>query len=505
MIRHSRLRTLAGVIATVAMLCAPSVQAETVPTAIEVRGLEILSTSEGFQDSVQIGELLQRLEQGEFNQIFPEVRTLVGVAYKSDLENEMPFLRADVGNPLSTLRNSLPALVEMFPWVHTFPAHNSLIGKTPMPKSPLGVAPGMADINIKGEKEGSGSIISLDPGHPYTREYLVALFLEMVKSVRPHGIVLDDFWYQGDEWGYSEGAINAFRAAVGGAGPAPTDDPTWSAWRRAQLTETLRYIRTRVHEIYPTVRFAVVVDAVGEPPATWEEWTSSDTYTNRMQDWLGWCQEGLVDEVILRYHKRQDTAGLREIELWSRFLSDNCLAATPILSVSGKLNFTDSLVQQYRITRARGIGTSLHHYASPTREQNAGFYSTLPVTVFTGRPGIRLAAQPLTGTPETRKFELMANPPRTVVLESAKAPTPTPEPPLTFTRPTPVPTPTPNPVFKPAQIIRTIVLKNGRQIQGKVTEIQGEGVVIQLERGGSMELRKRDIEKIIPPIPEAGM
>jgi len=505
MTRSQRLRSLAGVVATVAVLCVPSLRAETVPTAIEVRGLEILSTSEGFQDSVQIGELLQRIDQGEFNKIYPEVRSLVGVAYKSDLENEMPFLRADVGNPLSTLRNSLPALVEMYPWVHTLPAHNSLIGKTPVAKSPLGVAPGMADVNIKGQKEGLGSIISLDPGHPYTREYLVALFLDMVKSVRPHGIVLDDFWYQGREWGYSEGAITAFRAAVGGTGPAPMDDPTWSAWRRAQLTETLRYIRTRTHEIYPTVRFSVVVDAVGEPPTTWEEWIASDTYANRMQDWIGWCQEGIVDEIILRYHKRQDTAGVREIELWSRFLSDNCLAASPIISISGKLNFTDALVQQYRIARVRGIGTSLHHYASPTREQNAGFYSTLPVTVFAGRAGNRLQPQPIAGTAESRTFSIMPNPPATVALEVAPVPTPTPEPPLTFTRPTPVPTPTPVPVIRPAAIIRTIVLKNGRQIQGKVTAIEGEGVTITLERGGSMVLPKRDIEKVIPPIPEGGL
>lgn len=490
---------------TIASLAIGSAFAEKVPSEIEIRGIEILSTGPGFQDPVQVGELLQRIDAGEFNQVYPETRTLVGLAYKSELETPMPFLRADVGNPLGTLRSSLPAGVELHPWIHVMPAHNALMGKTPPPKSPLGVAPAMANINAKSERESSGSVINLDPGHPGTREYLVALFIDIIKTTRPTGVVLDDMWYPGRDWGYSEGAIQAFRAAVGGAGAPPPDDPTWCAWRRAQLTDTLRHLRTRVQEVFPTMAFTVVVDADGPPPANWEEWIQSSTYNDRLQDWVGWAQEGLVDQVMVRYYKRQDAENLRELELWARFMNDNCAAARPIISLSGKLNFTDSLMQQYRIVRARGIGTALHHYDSPTRDQNAGFYNTLPINVYTGRPGLRLPAVPLTGTPENRQFAVMQNPPPTIVIEKAAQPTPTPEPPIRFTRPTPIPTPTPEGSFKPAPVVRTIMLRSGRQIQGKVTEVRGEGVIIQLERGGSMELRKKDIEKIVPPIPEVGL
>ncbi|MDX2177247.1 MAG: family 10 glycosylhydrolase [Candidatus Sumerlaeia bacterium] len=468
----------------------------------EPRGLEVLASSEGFTSSDEIEKLSVDVVAAGFNQLYPEARTLIGVAWPSNIEPMLPFVGRGIENPLGLLRNRVSSTVEILPWLQVMPAHNVLMGVTPPEKSPLGIAPGMASIDVTGERRAFGNLVYLDPGNPATREYLLAVILEMSQSIRADGVVLDTFEYAGREWGYSEAAIEAFRAEVGGSGPPLPNDPVWSAWRREQLTNALRLMRSRIRSVLPQFKFSVVIDASGPPPATWDEYTAGTAYSEKMQDWLGWCRDGLLEQIVIRFHERHGTETLANLEAWSRFLADNAGLAVPVVSLSGRANFTENLVAQHRTVRTRGVGTSLNHYAFPTRDMNLGFYEGLRRSAFGTNFGVRLSPEPRRGERESRQFTRMQPPPPEYPRAARREATPTPEPPLRFVTPTPPPSPTPVPVLRPSPIVRVIVLRNGRQIQGVVAEVRDSTYVILPEGGTQMVVSKAQVQGIYPSIEE---
>lgn len=506
----------------IAMLALLLGAASTAPTPAqvtstqEIRGLEISSSYKGFQNPRDMEELTQSILRGQFNMIIPEVRTMIGVAYSSRIEGSLPYVDETNPNPVAQLHGVIQltrlreiengqrvSLVDLMPLVRTLPAHNSLMGSVYPERSPLGTAPGMACLNAEGDTQAPGGFVYLDPGNPAVQQYLGAVFLELNVNMNIDGVILDDLRYPGRDWGYSPEAIAAFRAQVGGFGPPPPDDPVFSAWRREQLSLLLRSIKTELTRQVPTLKMGIVIEADGPPPTTWEEWVNSKAYAEHYQDWIGWCREGYVNLVLLRISRRHDANTVTFIDEWTRFLNNNCYNATPVISIDGSVNFTDALSTQYRAVRNRGFGTSLFHYAAPSRDQNPGFYASLQNTLFSTSLGVRLAPVPLSGNLESRQFSIMDTPPTTWVSGAAAAaaarPTPTP---LVIRGATPSPVPpvaTPA-VIRPEQITRSIELTNGRKIEGKILEVRESSYILLPDGGSQVELPKSLVKAIIPPL-----
>lgn len=476
------------------------------PPASDVRALEVIATSEGFRSGPELVDLSAVVQTGRFSHVFPEGRTITGVAYRSEIEPMLPLVTDTFPNPLLDLDQVLGRETLLMPIMETMGAHNALLGTTPRPESPLGRAPGLTNLNSRAERIGPGNMLYLDPGNPSTREYLLAVFLEMTSATRADGLILRGFEYPGPDWGYSADALLSFRASVGGRGAPPPDDPTFRAWRRQQLTETLRYLRIRLRERNPAFRIGVLIEAEGTPPATWEEWLASDDYANRYQDWIQWCREGLVDDLVVRIHRRHTQDGRPAFEDWLRFINDNCANANPIISVSGPDNFTADLNTQIRAVRSRGLGILLHHYALPSRDKSAGFYSALPTTAFGAGISRRLEQRPLVGNLEPRVFTQMSSPPATIeMIQRTPAPSPTPRLRLSISTPTPVPSRTPEPVFRPDNLVREITLISGRVLKGQIVEVRRREIVFKPE-GSTREvlLQRVNIRSINPPL-EPGM
>lgn len=484
---------------------APSdrMQSYATPSGEDIRGLYVSSSTAGYRTIEEIAQLVEAVRSAGFNRLYPEVRTVHGLAFDSPTarERRMSFVNVTFANPVLEIRKALGSRNEIFATVDVLTAYSAVTGTKPPAESVLANIPTLRNQNYKGDFIAPDNNVYLDPGNSETFEYLSAVLLSVDSGMLPEGYLLKGVAYPGIEWGYSDRAIREFRAIVGGSGPPTPDDPIWCSYRRDRLTKLLLRLRETVRHDRPSAKFSVLVKAEGHPPATWEEWIASDTYANYMQDWIGWCREGAVDEIVLEVHERVAAQG-NTLEEWVTFLNNNCHTATPIISIAGGLNFNEGLSSQYQMVRSRGIGVILYNYATPTRSTSRGFFSSLPNLVFNNAAGKALPRKPLEGLPEQRAFGQMINPPREFVHA-----TPTPafqnpleKKPLVFATPSPVPTLTPVPKYVPEPVMRRIRLTSGVAVDAVVLEVTPTTIKIQPSGSPAMEFQRSRVLSVDPAL-----
>lgn len=468
----------------------------------EARGLFVISNARGIQSPGQIKELAGEVIVGEINRVYVDTRTVFGACYPSDLEASAPFISASFPNPILELSEQLAGKATVWSVVDVLPAFSANTGSKPKDNSPLGRFPALANVSVTGSKVANDNMLYLDPGHPQTKEYLVRLIEEIDTQVTPSGYLLRGLKYPGHDWGYSEGAVKAFRDVVGGSGMPPPDDPTWSAWRREQITQLLSVLKAAIRARNPNAKLAVLIETNAAPPTTWEDWIQSRTYHDSMQDWITWCRDNVIDEIVFEVHERT-TPEKSLLPLWVNFANSNTSNVRPIVSISGAMNFRDVLGLQYRFARERGVGTILWNYAQPTRDVSRGFFASLPAAVFRGYPGRPLPGKRLTGPSEVRQFAMMSSPPASVTIA-----TPTPiafenpldAKPLIFESPTPVPTPSPEPKFLPGSEVRKVTFTSGKTIEAIVLELTPTTITLKPVGSEAMILPRNIISVIDPPL-----
>ncbi len=472
-----------------------------VTPAAQVRGVYVHSGYEGMQSVGQIVQLSQDIQAATFNRVYVETRTVRGTSYQSEYEQSLPYVTPGFPNPIRELKGRTSSFTEIVAVVSLLPAYNATVGNTPPPNNVLYKNPDYVNKNVDGDIVASDNQIYMDPGNAEIVDYLRKVILEIEAEIAPDAYLFTGVRYPGQNWGYSDAAVSAFRSQVGGEGFPPPSDPVWGAWRRNRVTDILRSAKSIVQSSRPRVPISVLIETEGPPVSNWSDWQNSPTYRLYMQDWITWCKEGVVDEIVFEVHERV-SASSRNFGLWVDFINNNTYNTGAILSIAGNLNFASGLTNQYRAARSRGVGTILFHYADPLRSSSRGFYQSLPTLVFetpTGRP---VPGRPLTGTPEWRIFEKMNSPPPQIFPYSAS---PTPSAPLAdgalkFSTPTPIPTATPEPKYKPTEIPRTIVLTSGQQVEAVVLEITPKSITIRPEGMAPMVMSRSMVKSINPPL-----
>lgn len=467
----------------------------------EIRGLQVMSNQQGMQTQDQVAQLAENVVAGGFNRVYPEVRTAYGVAIQSRIEAQLPFISQVFANPAADMKTKLSGTATIFPLISVLPAYSAVTGIKPLPENILAKFPAFRNQTVTGEFVAPDNQVYLDPGSTPVQDYLTAILLEIDTQILPDGYLLSGVAYPGKDWGYSERAVSEFRSLVGGSGPPAPDDPTWTAYRRDQLTKLLKRLKAAVTKDRPSVKFSVLIPVEGPPPQTWEEWQNSPYYAEHMQDWLDWCRSGVVDEIVLEVHERVAPQG-NILEQWTNFLTSNVPPARPVISLSGGMNFNEALTRQYQMVRSRGVGTILYHYAAPSRSGSRGFFASLPNTIFNVPPGKGLPPKPILGAPEFRQFARMINPPPTYQVASATATAvdPLKGKQLVLSTPSPVPTMTPVPKFVPAAITRKITLTSGVVVEAVVLEVTPTTLHIQSAGTAPMEFARDRVAKIEPPL-----
>ncbi len=473
------------------------------PLGTNIKGLYVDATAGGIQTIEQVQAMMREFQAASFNRLYVEVRTPFGVVYDSQFEASLPFITPGFPTPIPEIRQKMPRGAELIAVVTLLPAYNAAIGSNPPPTNPVGRFPELASQTLDGRKVASDNRIYYDPGNPKTVAYLKDFIRELDAKIQPDGYLFEGVKYPGKEWGYSEGAIEAFRAAVGGEGPPPEDDPVWCAWRRDRLSRLLTELRSALPVNRQSVYFAVAVDANEEPPQTWPDWVESTAYQENFVDWLYWCRDNVVDEIVLEVHERLAPQG-NVLSDWVKFSNTNLGGTLPIISLDGGQNFINGFTIQYDTVRSRGVGTLLYQYTRPIRSKSRGFFGSLPNIVFRTSPGNPVPGIPLNGATESRFFAPMASPPPSVEVASAdvavEEPTILDPSNLQFTTPTPIPSPTPEAIFIPSQQMRTVTLTSGQAVNAMILEVSPSSIKLRPEGSSAIILSRSVIDKIDPPL-----
>lgn len=474
---------------------------------VDIRGIYVTSTNAGIQDTGQVLRLARDVRAARFNRVYVEVRTTAGVAYPSQIEPSLGFINRAFPNPIQLLRDELGDDVEIIAVVDLLAVYNSMAGARPPEGNPAGRFPEYVSRAVDGRTIAPNNLVYLDPGHPEARRYLSGIVFEIMRTTRPDGILFRNAHYPNNRFGYSEEAVRIFRETVGGSGPPPPDDRTWSAWRRAQLTELLQEMRDAINLVDPAASMGVLVPGAERPPSSWNDWLATVDFSQMMMDWIGWTRNDIINEVTITYHFRnvpQDD-GLRR---WVDFLNSNVGNARPVMYFSGQRNNSQGLRHMFDRVRAFGVGTLLHHYADPARDYSAGFFPSVPNVLYRGRFGNPLARRALSGTEESREFSRMSTPPSAYQAQVSDAELPfnwqedtgTDISALRFTTPTPVPTPTPVQAMRPEQTVREITLTSGRSFEAIILEVSPTQMTLRPPDGVPLTLSRQVIRNIEPPL-----
>lgn len=172
----------------------------------------------------------------------------------------------------------------------------------------------------------------LDAGAPGVANYLAGTFAELIERYPTlDGLHLDYIRYPGVlpfspgsrfgvglDFGYGDATRDRFREQTGLAAPfgdSLNNANRWDRWKREQVTELVRAIRTATKRVNPDAQISAAVGAYAER-----------VYLAEGQDWLGWLEDGLVefavpmaytlDDRMFRYLAQRYSSGPHAERIW---------------------------------------------------------------------------------------------------------------------------------------------------------------------------------------------
>lgn len=336
----SRLATVAGLLALfgqVVPVYAPQLQAQ---AEGQFRAYWVDSFGPGLYSEAEIDQLVADTKAANMNAIIAQVvRRGDCLCNRANLPRTEAEIDPYPFDPLQTLIEKAHAAgIEVHAWLN---ATIMWAGDSP-PADPSHVyynhgawSRGYDNwimLRHDGAKRG-GNLSYFELGHPDAAEYVVNMFLNIVRNYDVDGINFDFIRYPEynpgvniPAWGYNPVALARFQAVTGRSDVPEATDPQWMAWRREQVTNIVRRVYVETYAIKPRVR--VSADTI-----TWGDvedetgWTETRSYQEVLQDWRGWMEEGILDlNIPMNYRREQPATGPDQrsmYEEWNRFIKDH--------------------------------------------------------------------------------------------------------------------------------------------------------------------------------------
>jgi uncharacterized lipoprotein YddW (UPF0748 family) len=233
----------------------------------------------------------------------------------------------------------------------------------------------------------AGNDYLLDPGHPDAADYITKMYTSVVQNYDVDGVQFDRVRYPDQNapalqstWGYNPTALERFAAETGFRGlklddkatwPKPLD-PIWQQWRRDQVTNLVRRTYLAVKAIKPNVWVSADTITYGAGPSDMSEYKKSRTYTEVLQDWVGWMREGILDLNVPMNYKRNHLADQSLwFDQWNRFAALSRGSKAVASGTAIYLNSQDGSVAQVEKTFGRdGLdGWVGYSYRLPSTDQ----------------------------------------------------------------------------------------------------------------------------------------
>ena len=149
----------------------------------------------------------------------------------------------------------------------------------------------------------SGVQVGLSFGYPEVRKYKVDVLTQMVEQRDVDGVLLDYCRYFGNDAGYADIIVDAFRQRHGkDPHEIPNEDPEWLRFRAGYVTQFVRELHESIDRVNPKAK---ILACVGPDP--------DECVARAMQDWAGWLDEGLIDGVVTMIYERDTNNTLKQV------------------------------------------------------------------------------------------------------------------------------------------------------------------------------------------------
>jgi uncharacterized lipoprotein YddW (UPF0748 family)/chitodextrinase len=259
----------------------------------EFRAFWVDAYHNGFKTQSQVNQLISDVKLANCNAVVVQMRRR-GDTYYPSIE---PW--ASDANPsfdalaylIQQAHNSIPR-IEVHCWLCTLPVATS--SPPTNPNHPYNLYPQYLTKDNTGATF-DGTNYSFDPGHPDAEQYIYDLFMDVVNRYDVDGIHFDYARYAGKKWGYNETSVARFNARYGRTGQPVYTDTTWLQWRRDQVTNLVRKVYANAIAVKPNVKVSAATITWGNGPTSESGWTSTSAYSDVLQDWKAWMQEGILD------------------------------------------------------------------------------------------------------------------------------------------------------------------------------------------------------------------
>ncbi len=323
--------------------------------------MQITAWSSGFESATATTNMVNYAYSCNLNCVMPEVRLRADAYYNSAYE---PPGTGVTPNPagfdsLADVITKAHALgIEVHPWVVTFRIWTTADGPG------MGIpdhlwwthGPGNTDPNedwLMYSDTGQwnyGGVSNLDPGHPDVEEYLINVFMDIVRNYDVDGLNLDYIRYPATNWGYNPVSVARFNAEYGRTGNPSSTDSTWQNWRRDQISNLVKRLYLEIKAEKPWVKLSADV---------WNSWSTGNS--SYLQDWNKWMQNHWIDFV----HPMSYTGNNTTYQNWlNDYLNrQHGRHVYPLVDASNDIN--GNVLPQIGMTRSTGFsGTGLYAYNS---------------------------------------------------------------------------------------------------------------------------------------------
>ncbi len=278
----------------------------------QVRGAWVTAWGPGFHSQKELDATISAARKAGLNTLLIQARKVADAYYKSTME---PLGDGVVNgfDPLgSAVRDGHAHKIKIHAWINALRVWRA---ETP-PSDPTHVVIRHPEwLNkTKGGALRSEEGQYLDPGIPEVREYVASVAADIARRYAVDGIHLDYIRYPGPDWGYSELALERYRAETGAKGTPSSSDTKWMIWRRDQVTKLVLLIRKRVKAVRPSAMLTAATISWMDCP---RDFRSSTPYRKVLQDWKRWMAEGLLDaNVPMNYRTETNASSARQFREW---------------------------------------------------------------------------------------------------------------------------------------------------------------------------------------------
>ena len=212
-----------------------------------------------------------------------------------------------------------------------------------------------------------GSDIWLDAGIPQAADFMVQSILSIVKNYDIDGIQLDRIRYpDGGAWGYSPQALARYRSETGNKGTPTPSNPAWINWKREQITALVRRVVLETRRLKPQVWTSAATITYGAPPSDLSGFQKSRTYSDVLQNWPAWTEEGLIDlNVLMNYKQDLVPNHIAWFDDWNKFALSVRGKAEVAAGTALYLNSPDISRRQMQRALSAGLGWVGYAYRTP--------------------------------------------------------------------------------------------------------------------------------------------